>query len=592
MCLLDASGRVLELDPGFGKLVGLDFPAAALGRPLHTMVLWAPPLAEHNTLARMPAGDEVIELSCRRASSGPVAYVVVARRIAGESDLAARLRVASQTLDSVIEASPLAITTLDANRHVVMWNRAAERMFGWSRDELVGQPYPLVPESERERFAVLFDQVVMNGEGYAGIESVRQRKDGSMIEVRMHTAPLRDADGRATGAMALLEDLTETRALQDRIRHSQKMEAIGRLAGGIAHDFNNLLTVIIGTADLLMLDGGLDTSAHARVNEILQVANSARELIAQLMTFSRRSVVSPRVVDLNERLHDSAKMLERLIGETVRLELELCPGHAWIRLDPSQLDQVLLNLAVNAADAMPRGGTLWYTTNFVEVPPDRAAPLRGGRHVCLEVRDTGTGIAPEHLPHVFDPFFTTKAVGEGTGLGLANVYGIIRQAGGDIEVESTVGRGTCFRLYLPYERAPSTRAPSGPHQSGLPRGHERVLLVEDNVAVRKSAAKLLAALGYQVETAADGVDALETIDSGAGVDLVLTDLSMPRMGGAELANRLRERAPQLPVLFMSGNLEEAELREQIERGHARFLQKPVRLRDLAWATRELLDADD
>jgi two-component system cell cycle sensor histidine kinase/response regulator CckA len=250
---------------------------------------------------------------------------------------------------------------------------------------------------------------------------------------------------------------------------------------------------------------------------------------------------------------------------------------------------VLINLAVNASDAMPNGGRLSFATAIVELHASPNPSLESVEHVCIEVRDSGTGIAADVLPHVFEPFFTTKGAGKGTGLGLANVYGIIRQAGGDVEVESSVGRGTSFRVYLPLTRPPATRVVSGPHPAGLPRGSERVLLVEDNEAVRLSMAKLLAALGYAVTTAVDGMDALERIDAGLDVDVVLTDLAMPRLGGAELATSLAERKPDLPVMFMSGNLDVDELREQVEQGHVQFLQKPVSLRELALAVRAALD---
>jgi PAS domain S-box-containing protein len=590
VCLLDPSGCVLELDDEFALLTRLRRDDV-VGRSLLELLPSAPKPTPHTpTHARWPDGEDLIELSCRPSSTPPITHVVLARRISSNLALASRIQFARQTLESIIEASPLAVATLDWNRRVVMWNRAAERIFGWSREEVLGQPYPLVAEHEREKFERLFEQVVMRGDGYAGIESVRQRKDGSPVEVRMHAAPLHDADGRTIGGMALLEDLTHTRALEERIRHSQKMEAVGRLAGGIAHDFNNLLMVIRGAGDLLQYEPSLSKQAHEQVRDLLQATDSARELIAQLMTFSRRTVVTPKTFDLNERLHDSAKMLARLGGETVTLALELDDVRAWVSLDPSQLDQVLLNLAVNAADAMPHGGTLSYATHVVNLPAGRAEPLVPGRYVCLEVRDTGVGIPPELLDKIFDPFFTTKPVGKGTGLGLANVYGIVRQARGDVEVESTVGHGTCFRLFLPLAQPPKSQQPSAPHQTGLPRGTERVLLVEDNTAVRKSMAKLLGSLGYQVSLAEDGRDALDQLEAGLTVELVLTDLTMPRIGGAELAALLAERAPTLPVVFMSGNLDVASLREQVERGQVRFLQKPVSLRDLATATRECLDA--
>lgn len=588
VCLLDAAGLVLELDLDFAWMTGLT-GSSVRGSSLSELLPWAPPLPSHEpTRSCEPRGEDILELICRRVGTEPIGYTVTAQRIVNESSLAQQLRVARQTLDLVIEASPLAITTLDRHKKVVMWNRAAEQMFGWNREEVLGQPYPLVPEGKRESFERLFDQVVMQGQGYTGVDTTRQRKDGSDIHVRMHAAPLRDAEGHAVGGMALLEDRTEARGLEQRMRQSQKLEAVGRLAGGIAHDFNNFLAVIIGTSDLLGLEPDLSPDALAYVAEIQQVANSARGLVSQLMTFSRRSIVRPQVFEVTEHLRNSTKLLRHLIGERVELVLE-CERRAWIRIDPTQFDQVLINLAVNASDAMPNGGRLSYTTAIVEPRAGPGSPLELARHLCLEVHDTGTGIPADVLPHIFEPFFTTKSDGKGTGLGLANVYGIIGQAGGDVEVESSVGRGTCFRVYLPLAPPPSIRAPSGPHVAALPRGSEHVLLVEDNEAVRLSMAKLLGALGYQVTQAVDGIDALERFSAGLRFDLVLTDLAMPRLDGAQLAAELAEREPGLPVMFMSGNLDADHLRTKVELGQVQFLQKPVTLRELAPAVRSALD---
>jgi two-component system cell cycle sensor histidine kinase/response regulator CckA len=347
--------------------------------------------------------------------------------------------------------------------------------------------------------------------------------------------------------------------------------------------------VILGSSELLALEDGLSPDAMEYIAEIQQVSNSARELVAQLMTFSRRSVVRPEVFDVNEQLRGSTKLLSRLVNERVELEFEFDERPAWVRIDPAQFEQVLINLAVNASDAMQSGGRLSYATAIVELRAGSSTLVEPVHHVCIEVHDTGTGIAPDVLPQVFEPFFTTKATGKGTGLGLANVYGILRQAGGDIEVESVLGRGTSFRVYLPLAPSPIESVSPSPPDAGPRGGSEHVLLVEDNEAVRAAMAKLLAALGYQVTTAADGVEALERIAEGLGVDLVLTDLMMPRLGGAELATQLAERRPGLPVLFMSGNLDVDELREQVEQGHVQFLQKPVSLRELALATRTALD---
>jgi len=584
VCLLDARGVILDLDDDFARLTLLASPTAARGRPITEVLASSPPLpVDAPTRAELVGQAEVVELRCRRCAAGPVAYTLIARAARGESVLAQQLRVARQTLDSVINASPLAILTVGRNKRVVMWNPAAQRIFGWTQAEILGQPYPIVPEDERPEFERLFQKVVLEGEGFTGVEAIRERKDGSRVPLRMHTAPLRDASGQVTGGMAMLEDLTEKRLLEDRIRHSQKMEAVGHLAGGIAHDFNNLLTAVLGNAELLELDSELSEPARQRAAAIIEVARSARDLVAQLMTFSRRQVTRPEVVDLNQRIRGAGRMLDRLLGDAIELRISTCDRLAPVRIDPSQLDRVLVNLAVNAADAMPAGGVFQMRTSLIIEAT--------GRSVCVEVSDTGTGLSADVLPHVFDPFFTTKADGKGTGLGLANVYGIVRQAGGEVLADNKPGAGARFRVILPLVSQSPDQSRSRPDAGPVPRARpgERILLVEDNDAVRKSTAKLLAALGYEVETACDGVEALARWDTLTPVNMVLTDLAMPRLSGVELAAQLSKRTPGLPIVFMSGDLNIAELREQVEQGRARFLQKPVSLRELAGVTREVLD---
>jgi two-component system cell cycle sensor histidine kinase/response regulator CckA len=510
-----------------------------------------------------------------------------ARRLA---DSQHELEVVRRQLDVIVGGSPLAIVSVDTQRVVTTWSRAAEQIFGWTAAEVIGQLYPLVPDSELETFERLWDTVHLTGVGFTAFEGKRRRKDGSILEVRIHSAPLFDQQGQLVGSIALLEDLTKTRALEERVRQSQKMEAVGSLAGGIAHDFNNLLAGIVGTAEMLEVDDTLGLDAQAHVGEILRVASVARDLVAGLMTFGRRQVVRPVDLELNTCLASAAKLIHHVLGERVELDMRLAVDPLPIRIDPAQLDQILINLAVNALDAMPHGGTLEYSAQQREV---EIGPLSRGSFACLTVRDSGQGIPAEILPRIFDPFFTTKGVGVGSGLGLANVYAVVTQAGGHVDVESQVGVGTSFRLYLPIspivQHVPKRTTDSMPRGNGMPKGHERILLVEDDDVVRRSTAKLLGLLGYTVEIAQDGVEALARVDAGLEVDLVLTDLRMPNLGGAELAQHLYARLPALPILFMSGNLDVSELREQVEQGRVSFLQKPATLRELAQATREILD---
>ncbi|MFV8753440.1 ATP-binding protein [Nannocystaceae bacterium ST9] len=505
----------------------------------------------------------------------PVARQVVLVAIASRVDeLVRELGVARQTLRSLVDAAPVTIVTTDLHAIVTMWNRAGEQMFGWSEAEVVGQPYPLVPEASKPDFARLLAKVY-GGEGFAGIESERQRRDGSLIPVRMHTSPLRDGEGKVVGGLAMLEDLSHTRDLE-----RQKMEAIGRLAGGVAHDFNNLLAVILGMTELLSNDARLDASAREQVDEIRRAGESARRITAQLLTFGRREIVQSRVVDVHDTIRSSEPLLRRLVGEAVRIELELGAGSARVRIDAAQLEQILLNLAVNARDAMPDGGVLRISTH----QRTSEAPTR----LELVIADSGTGIPPEVLPHVFEPFYTTKPTGQGTGLGLATVFGIVRASAGTISVESELGQGARFRILLPLIGEPASATKSGAARASLPRGSERLLVVDDDSSVRRSTARLLASLGYVLATAAGGEEALAQFQPRS-FDLLLTDLSMPQMTGTELAERIRELDPELPIVFMSGNLESDPLRVEIAAGQAVFLQKPITLSLLANCIRHVLD---
>jgi two-component system cell cycle sensor histidine kinase/response regulator CckA len=585
LCLVDASGTIIDLDEAFTQLLGLPASMAAVGRPLAELVPELSSLPEHGSHRVLRAtASAVLELVCRRVA--PLGHTLLVRQLVNRDNqpVVRELEAIRHQLEVIVGSSPLAIISVDREMVVTMWSRAAEQMFGWTEAELLGRPYPLVPESERETFQQLWNTVNREGVGFTAVETKRRRKNGELVEVRVHSAPLFDQRGQVVGCIALLEELTKTRALEERIRQSQKMEAVGSLAGGIAHDFNNLLAGIVGTAELLDVDDSLSHDAQTHVAEILRVIGVARDLVAGLMTFGRRHVVRPIDTDLNDCLASAAKLVRHVVGERVELDVQLGTEALPIRIDPTQFDQILINLAVNAVDAMPKGGTLEYSTKRRELA---TGPLSREPFACLSVRDTGVGIPADLLPRIFDPFFTTKAAGGGSGLGLANVYAVITQAGGHVEVESKLGVGTSFHLYLPLSQAVQ-HAPKRP-VVGMPKGHERILLVEDDDVVRRSTAKLLGLLGYDVELAHNGVEALARVDAGLEVDLVLTDVRMPELGGAELAQELYIRAPTLPILFMSGNLDVDELREQVEQGHVSFLQKPASLRELAQATREILD---
>jgi signal transduction histidine kinase/ActR/RegA family two-component response regulator len=418
-------------------------------------------------------------------------------------------------------------------------------------------------------------------------------RDGRWIECRFSLALLRDAAGTTIGTLAILEDTSERKRLEAQLRQAQKMEAVGRLAGGIAHDFNNLLAVIMGHSDLIksVLRKG-DALAHD-VEQIRRASERAASLTRQLLAFSRRQFLQPQVIDVNTLVGNLATMLHRLIGEDIQLDLRLDPAAGRVSADPGQLEQVVMNLTVNARDAMPQGGQLTLETGpamldhaFVMAHPGSSA----GAHVRLSIRDTGCGMGPEVLSHLFEPFFTTKEPGRGTGLGLSTVYGIVKQHRGYIDVQSEPGQGSTFSVYLPRVDAKPAAERATPRERLRPGGRETVLFVEDEVALRDLMHRVLTKGGYTVLAAGDGLEALALVEGHQGrIDLVVTDVVMPRMSGPELATRLRARDPAIRLLYVSGYTAD-QLRSQTDLGaDATLLPKPFTSDGLLRKVREVLD---
>jgi nitrogen-specific signal transduction histidine kinase/CheY-like chemotaxis protein len=387
-------------------------------------------------------------------------------------------------------------------------------------------------------------------------------------------------------------DVTEMKRVEAQLRQSQKMEAIGLLAGGVAHDFNNLLTIVSGVAEVLRGELAANPSQAAMVEELLTAARRGSDLTRQLMAFGRRTIVEPRVFELAEGVRQSAPLVRRLLGDRVELVLDLPDGLGLVRMDPGGLDQVLFNLASNARDAMPDGGVLAIRADRVTLDAAAAerAALPVGTYLQLEVADTGTGMTPEVQQRVFEPFFTTKATGQGTGLGLATVFGIVAQSGGSIRLRSLVGTGTTFTILFPAVEAAARRI-SRPDSMGaeLPRGGERILVAEDEDGVRKLVCRLLKGLGYQVLEASRGRQALALAEAADRIDLLLTDVRMPDLSGPELADLLQAARPGLRVLFMSGYIDDPELRQQLASGSAAVLDKPFTTQQLAERVRAVLE---
>jgi len=409
------------------------------------------------------------------------------------------------------------------------------------------------------------------------------RKDGSVISVEI-TAGRITFEGRRA-ALVLADDVTERLRLEQRLAEAEKMEAIGRLAGGVAHDFNNLLTVIAGYAEILEAREGSEEAA-----EISRAATQAAALTHQLLAFSRRQILHPRVVDLNQIVAGMETMLQRIIGDDISVSIRLAPGLAAVEADRAQLERVILNLAANARDAMPGGGVLTIETANADVDEAQVVAHGDGStgpHVLLAVSDTGIGMDEDVTKHLFEPFFTTKPAGAGTGLGLATVFGVVKQSGGGIYVYSEPGRGSTFKIYLPAAGAPaeSALAAADPRAE---RGSETIMVVEDDEGVRELVRVMLEGNGYEVLTAEDA-DAAARLCRARGVDLLLTDVVMPDVSGSELAERLGALAPDMRILFMSGYSDAAVVRHGELSDAAAFLEKPFTEKALARKVREVLD---
>ncbi|MBI5577491.1 MAG: PAS domain S-box protein [Deltaproteobacteria bacterium] len=508
------------------------------------------------------------------------------------------LRSSGETLQALINASPLAIVTFDPVGNIRMWNPAAERMFGWMAQEVVGRPHPIVPEDKKEEFRA-FREFALGGGTFTGKELRRVRKDGSAIEISVSTAPLRDASGGITSIMSIITDISERkraeealRLSEDQLRQAQKMEAVGRLAGGIAHDFNNLLMAITGYSELLLDRVGDSEPMWREIEEIRRAGARAAALTRQLLAFSRRQVLQPKLLELNSVVLNVERMLRRLIGEDVELVTSLGEGLGKVKADPGQVEQVIVNLAVNSRDAMPAGGRLDIRTANVDVPKGASSPpadVPAGEWVVLSMSDTGTGMSEEVKTHLYEPFFTTKE--KGTGLGLATVYGIVRQSGGHIRVDSVSGRGTTFEIYLPRFDGAADPHDIAPAEPGSLGGRETILVVEDEEMVRELVCEILLRSGYTVLEAGNGEEALEiSMRYGKPIHLMVTDMVMPKMSGQELAERLSPLRREMKVLFMSGYTDKVSLHHRVANREVAFLQKPFGPGTLTTKVREVLES--
>jgi PAS domain S-box-containing protein len=520
-----------------------------------------------------------------------------------------RTRLAEQALGqreeifrAIVETTKEWIWAIDLEGRHTYSNPALETILGFSAAEWIGKPsLDYIHPEDRPKVKVLLEEKTAAKDGWSGLILRWRHKDGSYRYLESSATPILDGQGKLVGFQGADRDITERikadelrAGLELQLRQAQKMEAFGQLAGGIAHDFNNLLTVSNGYCDFLLARMKEEDPFYEYVLEIRQSGERAASLTRQLLTFSRRQVVQLKDLDLNEVVGNMTKMFQRLIGEDIALEAQFAPGSALLRADPGMIEQVLMNLAVNARDAMPKGGRLTIKTAIVAIDA-RAAQIdprmRPGRYVRLTVSDTGCGITPEHLPHIFEPFFTTKETGKGTGLGLATVFGIVEQHHGWIDVKSRLGDGTTFNIYLPHLTGTAAAASRAIPAPGAPGGTETILLVEDEAQVRALARRYLQRCGYQVLEAGSGPAALKLWEqSHQEVDLLLIDMVMPGgITGLELAEQLRAGKPSLKILYSTGYSEEALGQDFFSRTDISLLRKPYTLSELGHAVRGTLD---
>jgi two-component system cell cycle sensor histidine kinase/response regulator CckA len=621
----------------------------------------------------------------------------------------------TDALESIVQSSPLALISIDLDGNIKTWNPAAEYIFGWRAEEVVGRPNPIVPADKMDEYRAIREQAARS-HSFVTREAVRVRRDGSLVNISLSTAALRDGRGTCTGTIAVISDITGQKQAQERLKllataveqaaesiiitdpegliqyvnpaferttgfsiadtvgktprilnsgkqdqafyenlwrclkrgevwtghftnkrkdgslfeeeatispvrdasgeiinfvavkrdvtkevgleqqliQSQKMEAVGTLAGGIAHDFNNLLTAIVGYSQLAMgkLKGA--DPLRADIAEIEKAGQRAAALTSQLLAFSRRQVFQPKILDLNALVTDLQKMLRRLIGEDIDMVALLDLELGAVKADPSQLQQVIMNLVVNARDAMPYGGKLTIETANVELDREytsRHIEVMPGSYVMISITDTGCGMDQKTRAHIFDPFFTTKELGRGTGLGLSTVYGIVKQSGGYIWVYSEPGRGSTFKVYLPRVVEPVEEAGDSAKPAPLPNGTETLLLVEDEQAVRELAARVLKERGYRVLQAGNGIEALRISAAKPAneIQLLVTDVVMPNMDGPDLASRLKQSQGDLRVLYVSGYTDKAIVHRGVLDEGTPFLQKPFTPEALARKVREVLD---
>ncbi|GAB4338130.1 MAG: hypothetical protein Kow0037_21880 [Calditrichia bacterium] len=504
-----------------------------------------------------------------------------------------RVQMEINRLASVIEQAGEVVLITDTEGKILYVNKAFQRITGYTPEEAIGQtPSILASGHHDEKFYKNLWRTIKTGKIWQA-EMINRKKDGSEFHVKSLILLIRNPEGEIVNFAQLMRDITQEIHLEEQVRQSQKMEAIGKLAGGVAHDFNNLLTVINGYSEILQASLPENSKARRAAEQIRLAGERAASLTNQLLAFSRKQVVQPTVLNLNEVIRSTEKMLKRLIGEDIELISRLSENIKSIKIDPTQIDQVIMNMVVNARDAMPRGGKLTLETKNVELSEEYCAihaEAQPGQYVMLAISDTGIGMSKQTMSQIFEPFFTTKGQGKGTGLGLSTVYGIIKQNNGFINVYSEPGHGSTFKIYFPvFEKEIVEKEEKDTNRENL-TGNEHILLMEDENTVRELAFSILKQAGYRITVCRNGMEAIERLkEAQTDWQLILTDVVMPKMSGVEAVEIIRNKFPEIPVIYMSGYTDDAILRHGLIGENIPFIQKPFTPKALLQKIREVLD---
>ena len=612
--LVQSNGRIAFVNLTGSKILAAERPQLLVGTLLLDLVH---PDLRDETRARLAPLDseqrvEAFETRMVRLDGGvldveiaatpfphqgkPAAQIMI-RDVTARKETEAALRRQSEFIRTITESMGEGLYVIDRAGRVSFMNPASERLLGWTREELMFRDLHQMTHYRKPDGSPLAKHECALHHAMETGTTVRRddsfiRKDGTVLPAFAICSPLTSATDEIVGAVIVFHDVTERRALEEQLLHSQKMEAVGRLAGGIAHDFNNLLSVVSGYSEMVLAGLDEDDERRARMLEVLRAADRATGLTRQLLAFGRRQVIEPRNLDLNGVVSDVERMLHRLIGEDVQISTKLAADLGRIKADPGQVEQVLINLAVNARDAMPDGGKLILETANVVLDEDLVRgtlDVEAGPYVLLSVSDTGIGMDHKVKEHLFEPFFTTKEAGKGSGLGLATVHGIMKQSGGHVWVYSEPGWGTTFKLYFPLAPSPDA-SPEESAPADAVGGTETILVVEDDDLVRSLIREFLTSMGYVVILAADPGEALEiATERPEEIDLLLTDVVMPGMSGRDLVDRVATIAPHIRVLFMSGYTDESVASRGILQDGLAFLQKPFSRQTISAKVRKVLD---